>query len=65
MVLPDGESHFLAAFRRAAALDGISEVRTVTGRAVLKTEDGNRRVAGGGIAQRFILYSFGRKPLQL
>lgn len=61
MALPDGETLLLKTFRRAAALDGVSEVMTVTNRELFfKTEDEYSRVAHSGIAQSFVLEPFGR-----
>lgn len=61
MALPDGETLLLKTFRRAAALDGVSEVMTVTNRELFfKTEDEYRRVTHSGIAQSFVLEPFGR-----
>jgi mannose-1-phosphate guanylyltransferase/mannose-6-phosphate isomerase len=61
LTLPDGETLLLKTFRRALALDGVSEVMTVTNRELFfKTEDEYRRVADGGIALSFVLEPFGR-----
>lgn len=61
MALPDGETLLLKTFRRAAALDGVAEVMTVTNRELFfKTEDEYRRVSDSNIAQSFILEPFGR-----
>lgn len=61
MALPDGETLLLKTFRRAAALDDVAEVMTVTNRELFfKTEDEYRRVSDGNIAQSFILEPFGR-----
>lgn len=61
LALPDGETLLLKTFRRAAALDGVSEVMTVTNRELFfKTEDEYRRVTHSGIAQSFVLEPFGR-----
>jgi mannose-1-phosphate guanylyltransferase/mannose-6-phosphate isomerase len=61
LILPDGETLLLKTFRRAVALEGVSEVMTVTNRELFfKTEDEYRRVTDGGVAQSFILEPFGR-----
>lgn len=61
MTLPDGQNLIQKTFVRAAALEGVSEVLTVTNRELLfKTEDEYRAVNKGKYAQGFILEPFGR-----
>ncbi|KNC16787.1 mannose-1-phosphate guanylyltransferase/mannose-6-phosphate isomerase [Pseudomonas sp. RIT-PI-a] len=61
MALPDGQNLIQKTFLRAAKLDGVSEVLTVTNRELLfKTEDEYRTVNKTGHAQGFILEPFGR-----
>lgn len=61
MHLPDGETLLRKTFRRAAALEGVAEVMTVTNRELFfKTEDEYRQVNDGAIAQTFVLEPFGR-----
>ncbi|WP_114416406.1 mannose-1-phosphate guanylyltransferase/mannose-6-phosphate isomerase [Marinospirillum perlucidum] len=60
MQLPDGENLIRKTFRRAADLDNVSEVMTVTNRELLfKTED-EYKLADRNVAQSFILEPFGR-----
>lgn len=59
--LADGASLLQKAFQRAAALDGVSEVLTVTNRELFfKTEDEFREVNTKQLATSFILEPFGR-----
>ena len=59
--LQDGESLLQKAFIRAAQLNGVSEVLTVTNRELFfKTEDAYREVNKGELATSFILEPFGR-----
>jgi mannose-1-phosphate guanylyltransferase len=61
MTLPDGQNLIQKTFLRASALEGVSQVLTVTNRDLLfKTEDEYRVVNTGGLAQGFILEPFGR-----
>lgn len=61
MTLPDGQNLIQKTFLRAAALEGVSEVLTVTNRELLfKTEDEYRTVNPTGLAQGYILEPFGR-----
>lgn len=61
MTLPDGENLIQKTFMRASALEGVSEILTVTNRELLfKTEDEYRTVNKAGHAQAFILEPFGR-----
>lgn len=61
MLLPDGQNLIQKTFRRAAALENVAEVMTVTNRELFfKTEDEYRLAGGGGVAQSFILEPFGR-----
>jgi mannose-1-phosphate guanylyltransferase/mannose-6-phosphate isomerase len=61
LTLPDGETLLLKTFRRALALDGVSEVMTVTNRELFfKTEDEYRRANSTDIAQSYVLEPFGR-----
>ncbi|MBA1204486.1 mannose-1-phosphate guanylyltransferase/mannose-6-phosphate isomerase [Pseudomonas capeferrum] len=61
MTLPDGQNLIQKTFLRASALEGVSEVLTVTNRELLfKTEDEYRAVNGAGHAQSYILEPFGR-----
>lgn len=59
--LSDGESLLQKAFLRAAALDGVDEILTVTNRELFfKTEDEFREVNQRKLATSFILEPFGR-----
>ncbi|KVS42255.1 mannose-1-phosphate guanylyltransferase/mannose-6-phosphate isomerase [Burkholderia ubonensis] len=59
--LADGESLLQKAFLRAAALDGVDEILTVTNRDLFfKTEDEFREVNRRQLATSFILEPFGR-----
>ncbi|MFJ3484645.1 mannose-1-phosphate guanylyltransferase/mannose-6-phosphate isomerase [Pseudomonas sp. NPDC090202] len=61
MTLPDGQNLIQKTFLRAAALQGVSEILTVTNRELLfKTEDEYRAVNSVGLAQSYILEPFGR-----
>ena len=61
MALPDGQNLIQKTFLRAARLDDVVEVMTVTNRELLfKTEDEYRAVNQGGLAQGYILEPFGR-----
>lgn len=61
MTLPDGQNLIQKTFARAAALEGVSEIMTVTNRELFfKTEDEYRRVTGARVTQSFILEPFGR-----
>lgn len=61
MTLPDGQNLIQKTFLRAAALEGVSEVLTVTNRELLfKTEDEYRTVNSGSVALSYILEPFGR-----
>jgi mannose-1-phosphate guanylyltransferase len=61
MNLPDGQNLIQKTFLRAAALEGVSEILTVTNRELLfKTEDEYRTVIKSGLAQGYILEPFGR-----
>lgn len=61
MELPGGQNLIQKTFLRAAALQGVSEVLTVTNRELLfKTEDEYRSVNRVGCPQAFILEPFGR-----
>src|ERR1700712_587944 len=61
MTLPDGQNLIQKTFLRAAKLEGVSEVLTVTNRELLfKTEDEYRIVNVSGLHQSFILEPFGR-----
>ena len=61
MTLPDGQNLIQKTFQRAARLDGVVEVLTVTNRELLfKTEDEYRSVNTQGHAQGYILEPFGR-----
>ena len=61
MKLPDGQNLIQKTFLRAAALEGVSQVLTVTNRELLfKTEDEYRTVNANGVAQSYILEPFGR-----
>lgn len=61
MTLPDGQNLIQKTFLRAAALEGVSQILTVTNRELLfKTEDEYRTVNKGELAQAFILEPFGR-----
>lgn len=61
MVLPDGQNLIQKTFLRAARLDNVVEVMTVTNRELLfKTEDEYRAVNAKGLAQAYILEPFGR-----
>ncbi len=61
MTLPDGQNLIQKTFLRAAALEGVSEILTVTNRELLfKTEDEYRTVNKSGLAQGYILEPFGR-----
>lgn len=61
MVLPDGETLLLKTYRRAAALEGVAEIMTVTNRDLFfKTEDEYSRIKGCGVSQSFILEPFAR-----
>jgi mannose-1-phosphate guanylyltransferase/mannose-6-phosphate isomerase len=61
MTLPDGQNLIQKTFLRASALEGVSQVLTVTNRELLfKTEDEYRTVNKAGLAQGYILEPFGR-----
>lgn len=61
MALPDGQNLLQKTFLRAAELDGVVEILTVTNRELLfKTEDEYRAINGHGHAQGYILEPFGR-----
>ncbi|MEB0091579.1 mannose-1-phosphate guanylyltransferase/mannose-6-phosphate isomerase [Pseudomonas sp. CCI4.2] len=61
MTLPDGQNLIQKTFIRAAKLEGVSEVLTVTNRELLfKTEDEYRTVNSSAHSQSFILEPFGR-----
>ncbi|WP_297846056.1 mannose-1-phosphate guanylyltransferase/mannose-6-phosphate isomerase [Pseudomonas sp.] len=61
MTLPDGQNLIQKTFIRAAKLEGVAEVLTVTNRELLfKTEDEYRTVNVAGHSQSFILEPFGR-----
>lgn len=61
MPLPDGQNLIQKTFLRAAGLDGVAEILTVTNRELyFKTEDEYRAVNAKGCAQAFILEPFGR-----
>lgn len=59
--LPDSQSLLQKAFLRAAALDDVAEILTVTNRELFfKTEDEYREINQAGTATSFILEPFGR-----
>lgn len=61
MELPDGQNLIQKTFLRAAKLDGVVEIMTVTNRELLfKTEDEYSAVNEAKLAQGFILEPFGR-----
>jgi mannose-1-phosphate guanylyltransferase/mannose-6-phosphate isomerase len=61
MTLPDGQNLIQKTFLRAAALEGVSEILTVTNNELLfKTEDEYRHATKSGPAQAYILEPFGR-----
>lgn len=61
MTLPDGQNLIQKTFLRAARLEGVVEVLTVTNRELLfKTEDEYRTINTKGHAQGYILEPFGR-----
>jgi mannose-1-phosphate guanylyltransferase len=61
MTLPDGQNLIQKTFLRASALEGVSEILTVTNRELLfKTEDEYRKINKAGLAQGYILEPFGR-----
>lgn len=61
MSLPDGQNLIQKTFLRASALDGVSEILTVTNRELLfKTEDEYHSVNSTGVSQSYILEPFGR-----
>lgn len=61
MALPDGQNLIQKTFLRAARLEGVVEVLTVTNRELLfKTEDEYRSINSQGHAQGYILEPFGR-----
>ncbi|WP_207870391.1 mannose-1-phosphate guanylyltransferase/mannose-6-phosphate isomerase [Pseudomonas sp. 51_B] len=61
MTLPDGQKLIQKTFLRAARLDGVVEVLTVTNRELLfKTEDEYRTINEKGLPQSYILEPFGR-----
>lgn len=61
MALPDGQNLIQKTFQRAARLEGVVEVLTVTNRELLfKTEDEYRSINTQGHAQGYILEPFGR-----
>lgn len=61
MTLPDGQNLIQKTFLRAAQLEGVVEVLTVTNRELLfKTEDEYRSINGDGLPQGYILEPFGR-----
>lgn len=61
MELPDGDNLIRKTFRRAAALENIAEVLTVTNRELFfKTEDEYKLSGKSGVKQNFILEPFGR-----
>jgi len=61
MTLPDGQNLIQKTFLRASALEGVSEILTVTNRELLfKTEDEYRTVDTVGHSLGYILEPFGR-----
>lgn len=61
MTLPDGQNLIQKTFVRAAALDNVAEIMTVTNRELFfKTEDEYRLVGGAASTLSFILEPFGR-----
>lgn len=61
MTLPDGQNLIQKTFLRASALEGVSQILTVTNRELLfKTEDEYRAVNSARLEQGFILEPFGR-----
>jgi len=61
MTLPDGQNLIQKTFLRASALEGVSEILTVTNRELLfKTEDEYRTVDTAGHSLGYILEPFGR-----
>ena len=61
MTLPDGQNLIQKTFLRASALEGVSEILTVTNRELLfKTEDEYRTVDTAGHSMGYILEPFGR-----
>jgi mannose-1-phosphate guanylyltransferase len=61
MTLPDGQNLIQKTFLRASALEGVSEILTVTNRELLfKTEDEYRTVHTAGHSLGYILEPFGR-----
>lgn len=61
MTLPDGQNLIQKTFVRAAALDNVAEIMTVTNRDLFfKTEDEYRLVGGAASTLSFILEPFGR-----
>ncbi|MCL7461854.1 mannose-1-phosphate guanylyltransferase/mannose-6-phosphate isomerase [Pseudomonas sp. NW5] len=61
MTLPDGQTLLGKTFRRAAALEGVVEIMTVTNRELFfKTEDEYRLCGSPDLPRRFILEPFGR-----
>ena len=61
MTLPDGQNLIQKTFLRAAQLDAVVEVLTVTNRELLfKTEDEYHAVNKGGLPLGYILEPFGR-----
>lgn len=61
MTLPDGQNLIQKTFLRAAGLEGVAEILTVTNRELLfKTEDEYRAINDVGLPQGYILEPFGR-----
>ncbi|BDM24269.1 mannose-1-phosphate guanylyltransferase/mannose-6-phosphate isomerase [Pseudomonas sp. LRP2-20] len=61
MTLPDGQNLIQKTFLRAAQLEGVVEILTVTNRELLfKTEDEYRSINRSGLPQGYILEPFGR-----
>ncbi|KGK24401.1 MULTISPECIES: mannose-1-phosphate guanylyltransferase/mannose-6-phosphate isomerase [Pseudomonas] len=61
MTLPDGQNLIQKTFLRAARLEGVVEILTVTNRELLfKTEDEYRAINDEGLPQGYILEPFGR-----
>ncbi|WP_028634706.1 mannose-1-phosphate guanylyltransferase/mannose-6-phosphate isomerase [Pseudomonas parafulva] len=61
MTLPDGQNLIQKTFLRAAGLENVAEILTVTNRELLfKTEDEYRAINDVGLPQGYILEPFGR-----
>ncbi|MBT00264.1 MAG: mannose-1-phosphate guanylyltransferase/mannose-6-phosphate isomerase [Oceanospirillaceae bacterium] len=61
MTLPDGDNLIRKTYRRAAALDGVAEVMTVTNRELFfKTEEEYELASALPVAQSYLLEPFGR-----